>query len=75
LQNGNRSISIHRLARDKNSIQSAVLFVPSTPEIPDFHLPYFAVNCAKPIECSSISLANFAGGTSEPRDNFSTLSA
>ena len=37
--------------------------------------PNFTVNCATPMECSSISLANFAGGASEPTDNFATLSA
>jgi hypothetical protein len=46
------------------------LFVPTKA-----YRPYFAVNWATPIECSSINVANFAGGESEPSANFLTLSA
>jgi hypothetical protein len=42
---------------------------------PKTHRPNFTISLATPIECVSISFAIFPGGASEPKGNFSTLSA
>jgi hypothetical protein len=42
---------------------------------PKTYRPNFTISLAMPIECVSICFAIFPGGVSEPKGNFSTLSA